>query len=594
MKNIKRNIALYFIHFLFFNAVFSQNQAKILYDSINVYLYKNPNLAKTFSFKLLKLAKENHLESKESNAYFYLADLSGTLSQKDSAFYYYERAIQKAIENNDENLLLIYKVNKSNYLFNQFDFEAALTLYNECLKLAKKNNNIDLYDYILIKKASINYELGKYSNSLKVFKEGLKKKNFEINMLLEIELSIAKTYIKLKELDSAQIHIKKGIIKSKKNNVPEFEIHFLDQQGQLLTIKKRYIEAHKTFDLALFLAKKNQNEAIVTPIQINLSKLFLVENNYKKALVILESQIEKDKIKPIPIEYLSEIYYLLAESNKLIGKISLSNNYYQKFIEKSKKLGEKKIQTINYLHNLDVSEIGNQKKTLLNERWILILVLISFIVFTISIYFVKKTKDQIKLDAIIQKKSNYKNKLSDKTNDLMTNFNEPRFLNMMKELETANKERLIAIQQKILTEKEKEKLEHELMTNNLQLENHKEILKEIREKLPLIKSLNASEIKIISKNIEKNLEVDDEFELLKSSFENTNPIFFTSLQDRASGNLTKLDLKYCGYIKLGIDTKQIANIMNIEAKSMRMARYRIRKKLNLNKKDDLDDFINKI
>ena len=164
-------------------------------------------------------------------------------------------------------------------------------------------------------------------------------------------------------------------------------------------------------------------------------------------------------------------------------------------------------------------------------------------------------------------------------------------ISTMLELEIANRERKIAIQEKILTEKQKEQIHLELMKNNLQLENKKEILNDIKQKLSLIKT---SEVKQISRTINKSIEIDEEFVLLESSFENTNPIFFLTLQDKATNSLTKLDLKYCGYIKLRMGTKEIARIMNIEPKSMKMARYRLRQKLNLKKEEDLDDFINSI
>ncbi len=177
------------------------------------------------------------------------------------------------------------------------------------------------------------------------------------------------------------------------------------------------------------------------------------------------------------------------------------------------------------------------------------------------------------------------------TYELKLKANENEAISTMLELEIANRERKIAIQEKVLTDQQKEKLQHELMTNNLQLENKKEILKEIQYKLSLIKS---SELKPISRTINKSIEIDEEFELLKSSFENTNPVFFSTLQGKSSNSLTKLDLKYCGYIKLGLGIKEMANIMNIEPKSMKMARYRLRQKLDLKKEEDLDDFVNSI
>jgi DNA-binding CsgD family transcriptional regulator len=175
---------------------------------------------------------------------------------------------------------------------------------------------------------------------------------------------------------------------------------------------------------------------------------------------------------------------------------------------------------------------------------------------------------------------------------LKAKLQEEENVTILLEAELADKERLVAIQDKLLTEQQKDKLQQELMTNSLQLEKKNEILNELRLQLSQLK-LNGqqAEVKILSKTLNKSLDIDEEFELLKNSLENTNPQFFARLQEKAAGSLTKLDLKYCGYIKLGMGNREIANLMNIEAKSLYMARYRIKQKLHLEKEQDLDRFI---
>jgi DNA-binding CsgD family transcriptional regulator len=174
---------------------------------------------------------------------------------------------------------------------------------------------------------------------------------------------------------------------------------------------------------------------------------------------------------------------------------------------------------------------------------------------------------------------------------LLTKFNQEKAINAIMEKEIAEQDRQIAIQERLLTEQQKEKLQQELMSNRLQLETKNNFLKEIKEKLPALQKTYQTEIKNISRTVDKSLEADEEFELLQRNFANSNPRFFASLQLKAAEALTQLDLKYCGYIKLGMSTKEIANLMHIEPKSMRMARYRIKQKLQLDKEEDLDNFI---
>ena len=59
-------------------------------------------------------------------------------------------------------------------------------------------------------------------------------------------------------------------------------------------------------------------------------------------------------------------------------------------------------------------------------------------------------------------------------------------------------------------------------------------------------------------------------------------------------NLSRNDLRMCAYIKIGMDTKEIANILNVKPSSAYISRSRLRKKLNLDVEEDLFKFLNSI
>lgn len=250
----------------------------------------------------------------------------------------------------------------------------------------------------------------------------------------------------------------------------------------------------------------------------------------------------------------------------------------------------KKVETefTNYKQEQQLKEAQQEitAKRKLNYLYVslMILSLLGLVFMFRSYYF--KQRNFLKEKALMEKE-----KLEA---ELQARLKEEEALNAQMERELAEQDKQIAIQDKLLTEQQKQKLQQELMSNQLQLERKNNFLKEIKEKLPTIQSPQSADLKTINRTLDKSLEEDQEFELLKSSFENTNPRFFSVLQEKAQASLTKLDLKYCGYIKMGMGTKEIANLMNIEPKSMRMARYRIRQKLNLEKEQDLDSYINGI
>ncbi|MEG0188248.1 MAG: LuxR C-terminal-related transcriptional regulator, partial [Algoriella sp.] len=88
--------------------------------------------------------------------------------------------------------------------------------------------------------------------------------------------------------------------------------------------------------------------------------------------------------------------------------------------------------------------------------------------------------------------------------------------------------------------------------------------------------------------------MDNNFEKTQFIIQETHPNFFKNLSEHSKQKLTPLDLKYCSYIYLGMDTKQIATILNVEPKSVRMTKYRLKQKFDLKKEDELYTFFHQI
>ena len=412
------------ILFFTINFTFSQSKIETYKDSVQSLIYNNPSKAKYYCYKLLKYAKANDLVVEEAKTYCFLADLSGALTQKDSAFYYFDKAIQKANAIDNEKLEMVFKINKANYLFNEFDFQEALTLYEECVILSKKLNDINAYNYISIKKGSIAYELERYQEALKIYKENLSKKGFDNVSKLDIKLGLVKTYINLNKQDSAYVFIKSGIEESRKSNLKEHEIHFLAQLGLIYIDKKDFQNAKITFEKALIIAQEIESNNLITEINIRISKLYSLQKDYDKAITLLQSIIKDETKKDIPAESLSEIYYLLAENYKFIENYSESNYYYGQFIEKSKKIGEKRIEAIDHLHKIDITESLERETEQKNQKWILLGVT-SFLLLLFIGFFIRRRKEgiqnQVKFEELLLKIQNFENQNAKATNEIQHN-----------------------------------------------------------------------------------------------------------------------------------------------------------------------------
>ena len=151
---------------------------------------------------------------------------------------------------------------------------------------------------------------------------------------------------------------------------------------------------------------------------------------------------------------------------------------------------------------------------------------------------------------------------------------------------------------------EKEKLEEEmnhkqreLATLTLQMLKKNELLQELSQNIKKLEYKETSdskqEVKKLKEMIQSQNRLDQDWSNFKLHFDGVHPNFFTRLRKTVQ-NLSSQDERHCCYIKMGISTKEIAQLMNISSSSVQMARYRLKKKLGLGKEDDIYNFIHSL
>jgi DNA-binding CsgD family transcriptional regulator len=85
---------------------------------------------------------------------------------------------------------------------------------------------------------------------------------------------------------------------------------------------------------------------------------------------------------------------------------------------------------------------------------------------------------------------------------------------------------------------------------------------------------------------------ENDWNLFKLYFEQVNKNFFTKLQEKHE-RLTINDLKLAALIKLNMNIKEAAAVLNIEPDSLKRARYRLRQKFGLRTEQSLSEFLDK-
>ncbi|MBE9602324.1 hypothetical protein [Pedobacter sp. MC2016-24] len=149
------------------------------------------------------------------------------------------------------------------------------------------------------------------------------------------------------------------------------------------------------------------------------------------------------------------------------------------------------------------------------------------------------------------------------------------------------REKQLELEQQLLETKQLQ-FKKEAMANALQLAHKNQMLYDIKEKL------NDGDPVNIKKIWKEEQVMDQDFEDAKMQIQQVHPDFFNLIQNSAEKKLSPLDLKICAYIYLKMDTRQIAQLMHVEAKSVRMSKYRIKQKLGLGKEEDLNIYLQAI
>jgi len=94
----------------------------------------------------------------------------------------------------------------------------------------------------------------------------------------------------------------------------------------------------------------------------------------------------------------------------------------------------------------------------------------------------------------------------------------------------------------------------------------------------------------LMKKINRDLDNEKQWQVFETHFENVHEEFLKRLKDKFP-ELSPRELKLCAYLKLNISSKEISSLMNISTRGVEISRYRLRKKLNLDRNSNLTDFI---
>nr|WP_246386574.1 triple tyrosine motif-containing protein [Rufibacter quisquiliarum] len=135
----------------------------------------------------------------------------------------------------------------------------------------------------------------------------------------------------------------------------------------------------------------------------------------------------------------------------------------------------------------------------------------------------------------------------------------------------------------------------ELTYSTLHLINKNELLNSVKLELQSMLKNGGSaapqeELKKIIRSIDQNIISEVDWKQFEVHFNHVHGDFIHRLQDQFP-SLTPQEIKLSTYLRLNLTTKDIAQLLNISVRGVEISRYRLRKRLNLDRADNLTDFM---
>ena len=127
----------------------------------------------------------------------------------------------------------------------------------------------------------------------------------------------------------------------------------------------------------------------------------------------------------------------------------------------------------------------------------------------------------------------------------------------------------------------------ELAVSTMNMVNKNKTLNTIKN--ALLKAERVDDINDIIKIVDTTLENEEDWNFFEKAFNHADKDFFRKVKD-LHPSLTANDLKLCVYLRLNMSSKEIAPLLNISSRSVEIKRYRLRKKLEISRDINLNDY----
>lgn len=581
----------------------------------------DPEKAIRYGEQFKVLLKDNNDDELKSEAWFNLAIANVFLREFDSALILLEEAIEVRKSLNDElsvskaksQLAYVYyrKGNLNNayryiceaqIVSEKYDdnkmmavdmyrrgvfskrigkYEEAILYYNKAIEVYKLMDDEKTVGNLLGNIGNVFFNLKQNERALTFHFKALEiyEKRHDSASIAGVLNDIGNDYYKLKKTNLALDYYFRAYEINRKTGNDIWQAYNLTNIGTIYSETEKYDEAIEYLQKSILLKEKCKDTKSLSVSYASLGSTYLEKGDYEEALkYLLKSQVLAEKAG-IEIS-VALVLKKIALTYSLLGNSNLAYDYQVRYsILKDSVFSKEKIEAINEIQEKyetvekekEIQQLKYEREIQGKRQVMLVILILSVLVFSTLIalnFIIKRRKDKqisIQKDIVHKKKSDLAKLELEKTK--------------LKELEL---------------QKESDFKSRQLTTHALNMMQKNKLLQELQADINVLGKKSTSELKPefrkINLLINRNLKSDNDWDVFKMYFEQVNKNFYSSLLSM-NPELTNYDLRLCALIKLNLNIKETASVLNVAPNSIKSARYRLRKKLNMEQEDDLYEFV---
>jgi len=521
---------------------------------------KNARIALQFAndSKNEKLAGLAHVRLGE------VAFLQDSLSKSEKEYAF---AIPLLKQSGEFNQLIATYLSIGNMNVEKGNYPEAMINYLEGLKLSSDVHDSAYLSRLYNNLGVVYINLEEYEKALEYYSKALslfEKQNDTIN-IAGATTNIGSIYLHLGKTDIAEEYYRKGYDLFKSFGLKFGEAHALFKLAQLQQKVGKYNEALHALSKSLEILQSDTSRSMMSKSMffsetyVNLGAVYLKLNRETKALYYLKKGLDiartngQVEIISMAAENLSELYKKQKNFETALDYYELYKKYSDSVFNENNI--RKLTQTEMYFQfDRKMKEAEYNARLQAQRQQVKI-----WIIFTVSIALLLTLTIVVLL---LKLEKNRKKKI------------ETDLVRLEEKLEHTNKE---------------------LATYVLYLMKKNEFILSIIEKLKKARLDAKTENKKILSELINELKSNstmiswDEFEV---RFQQVHTDFYKKLHERYP-NLTNNEIRLCAFFKLNMTTKEIAAITYQSLNSIKVARYRLRKKLDLPKDESLTSFLSR-